>query len=242
MLEFSEPFLQRLRGCRVFAMELVPSLPNLAALAERMRLPPDEDLSELLGEARYAALVGVLSRYGIPEPQVRTMQPWAALMTISVPPPETGLFMDFSLSLRASGNGLRVIGLETLDQQLAFLDAFSLEQQRALIDDALAEAGRVQALHDTLVAAYLENDLDGLSALAMEQLTRLDRELVEVFVREGIEARNRRMLETLLPELTEGGVFAAVGALHLPGEAGLIALLEARGFDLRPAVSPFATP
>ena len=44
-------------------------------------------------------------------------------------------------------------------------------------------------------------------------------------------------------ELGGGGmsrVFVATGALHLPGESGLIALLRAEGFELEPLPSPFA--
>ena len=40
--------------------------------------------------------------------------------------------------------------------------------------------------------------------------------------------------EKLEIQLQKGGLFIAVGALHLPGEKGLIQLLEARGYTLKP--------
>ena len=43
----------------------------------------------------------------------------------------------------------------------------------------------------------------------------------------------QRMAERLLPLLAKGGVFVAVGALHLPGADGLLARLKAAGFSLR---------
>ena len=56
---------------------------------------------------------------------------------------------------------------------------------------------------------------------------------------EGVDERNLRMLNRALPLLEEGCTFIAVGALHLPGEKGLLALIEAAGFDVRPLASPF---
>ena len=47
-----------------------------------------------------------------------------------------------------------------------------------------------------------------------------------------VNARNHTMAERALPLLEEGGAFIAVGALHLPGEEGLAALLSAKGFTV----------
>jgi uncharacterized protein YbaP (TraB family) len=47
-----------------------------------------------------------------------------------------------------------------------------------------------------------------------------------------IDARNRAWMDVLVPQLELGGVFAAFGALHLPGETGVIELLRARGFEV----------
>ena len=56
----------------------------------------------------------------------------------------------------------------------------------------------------------------------------------------GIELRNQRMIESLSPLLESSRVFTAVGALHLPGEHGLIRLLRDRGYELRPLPLPFS--
>ena len=47
-----------------------------------------------------------------------------------------------------------------------------------------------------------------------------------------LDKRNRAWMETMLPQLETGGVFAAFGAMHLVGEAGVIELLRAQGFEV----------
>lgn len=242
VLDFTESFLADLRANEVFAMELVPDQATLSQLSARMQLPPGASLEDMAGRQRFEALVEALDAYGVPAAQVRRMQPWAAMMTLSVPPPQTGLFMDFSLSLRASGSGLQVISLETLAEQLAFLEGMDLAQQLELLDHAIEAAGEVQDVHDEMVEVYLTNDLERLHRLALDQLAGVAAESREIFLEEGIAARNHRMMDKLLPHLRGGRVFIAVGALHLPGEQGLLALLREQGYLLAPAPWPFNAP
>ena len=64
-------------------------------------------------------------------------------------------------------------------------------------------------------------------------------QVVIVSSHQGIVARNERMVQTVLPYLSEDSVFIAVGALHLPGEDGLVSLLRSRGYRLTPLALPF---
>lgn len=240
VLDFSEVFLRKLNGNSIFAMELVPDLPTLARLAEYMHYPPGQTLESVIGVDRFNALVSALSDYRVPAEFISRMKPWAAMMTLSTPPPETGFFMDLSLSLRASGSGLKVVGLETLEQQLSFLEDMPLSMQLALLDQAIAEFDKVKEAHDQMVDAYLENNLVQLQELADEQLQGVGVEASDYFIQQGIHARNLRMAESLLPHLENYRVFVAVGALHLPGEEGLINILRRHGFELSPLDVPFS--
>jgi len=240
VLEFPEAFIGQLKSNRAFAMEMVPDLPTLTRLTEYMHYQDGSLLEQRIGAERFARVRAALSDYRVPADWVARMKIWAAMMTLSVPPPRSGLFMDFSLSLRAAGSGLKVVGLETLEQQLSFLENMPEEQQLDLLDQALDEYESVQDVHDRMVASYLAGDLQALSRQVEEQLAELTPEARRYFMAEGIAARNGRMLAALLPLLEEGRVFAAVGALHLPGEAGLIAGLRRHGYALQPLPLPFS--
>jgi len=240
VLDFSEDFLQKLRENSVFAMELVPDLATLTRLTEYMHYPEGTSLESVIGTNRYASLVSAMSIYKVPEEFISRMRPWAAMMTLSTPPPKTGFFMDLSISLRASGSGLKTIGLETLEQQLSFLQDMPMSMQLDLLDQAIAEFDQVQQAHDQMVDVYLKNDLRELQALSDEQMQEVGNQASAYFMESGIRVRNLRMAESLWPYLENQHVFIAVGALHLPDDDGLINLLRRRGYQLTPMEMPFA--
>jgi len=242
VLDFPESFLNQLESNQVFAMEMVPDLPTLKKLNEYMHYQNGTSLESQVGPERFLKVSRLLlSHYRVPSDWLETMKVWAVIMTISVPPPETGFFMDFSLSLRASGSGLRVVGLETLDQQFSFLEDMPLKLQLELLDQALVDYDRVGELHLQMVSGYLAGDLQALKKEADEQMSELTDEAKNYFIEQGIDARNHGMLESLLPLLAESPVFVAVGALHLTGDQGLISLLRENGYILKPESFPIGS-
>ena len=238
VLDFSEDFIDRLNSNQVFAMEMVPDMSMLERLTDYMYYPPEKSLESVIGIERYRALETALSSYRVPAGFIGRMKPWAAMMTLSTPPPKTGFFMDLSLSLRASGSGLEVVGLETLEQQLSFLEDMPLPMQLSLLDQAITESGKVIEVHVEMVNAYLENNLVSLKALSDEQLKAVGESASDYFIESGIHARNHRMAESLLNQLENKTVFVAVGALHLPGEQGLLNILRQHGYVLSPLPMP----
>ena len=239
VLDFSEDFLSKLNSNSIFAMELVPDIATLTKLTEYMQYPKETTLESVIGASRYAALVSALSTYQVPAELINRMKPWAAMMTLSTPPPETGFYMDLSISLRASGSGLKIVGLETLEQQLSFLQEMPLPMQLELLDQAVVEYDQVKQAHDEMVDAYLEGYLPSLQAMSEEQMGTVGGDASEYFMETGIRQRNLRMAEALWPFLENNQVFIAVGALHLPGDDGLLDLLRRQGYQLKPLPLPF---
>ena len=242
VLDFPEDFIALMTSNDLFAMEMVPDLPTMQRLMEYMHYQDGSTLESRIGPERFARLQSALEGYRVPADWIGRMKVWAAMMTLSVPPPETGLFMDFSLSLRAAGAGMQVVGLETLEEQLSFLEDMPLEQQLDLLDHALEDFDRVSEVHDVMVESYLMGDVTVLQSEAEKQMETLDPGARAYFLEQGIDVRNQRMLQALVTYLEKGSVFVAVGALHLPGEEGLISLLRAQGFTMEPLASPFLLP
>jgi uncharacterized protein YbaP (TraB family) len=53
------------------------------------------------------------------------------------------------------------------------------------------------------------------------------------FTEQILYRRNAGMVEALLPQLEAGGAFAAMGALHLEGDQGLLARLARLGWRVQ---------
>jgi uncharacterized protein YbaP (TraB family) len=68
----------------------------------------------------------------------------------------------------------------------------------------------------------------------------LDPRLQAHFEQVGVIERNHTMVRRALPWLQEGGLLIAVGALHLPGEQGLVELLRDQGMTVTPLITAYA--
>lgn len=241
VVNFSPQFTEALKSCDRFAMEIVPDQPTLSRLMDYMHYDDGSKLVDRIGKERYERLLKVVQGYHLTADQMTTMKVWAAMITISIPPPENGLFMDLALALQAAGFGLKVVGLETLEEQLSFLQDMPADQQLIMLDQALDEFDQLPEFYDELIEDYLKSDLAALRAQSESQMEELPAETAEYFFSKGIDARNLLMSHRLVAELESGNVFAAVGALHLPGERGIVSLLRSKGFTVEPApFSPFA--
>ncbi len=221
-----------------------------AELAALLLLPEGQRLRAIVGEARFARLeqrVRAALAPTAPEvaPLVASMldrlKPWAAVAQLAtleyLPALLAGrVSLDAQLYADAIAAGKRVGGLETVAEQAGAFDAFSVEEQAALLDEALSDLEEPgQAVTGaTLVEWYLAGDGEKLAG-ALSQGTG-DPELARKFQAEVLVKRNHRMadrIEALRRDTPDETVFVAVGALHLVGTENLPQLLEARGYELR---------
>lgn len=131
--------------------------------------------------------------------------------------------------------GARILGLENRDDLVADLAA-DPETNAAIIATyaAYLKPTDTSAERATSFALYLEGRLGMMAAWdrafqetvhgadGQPSLARTDAYL--------LDTRNRRFVDRLTDELDKGGVFIAVGSAHLPGQAGLVALLREAGY------------
>lgn len=180
------------------------------------------------------ALDARLDALGLPPARMAAFEPWfvdTMLVTLLGQrggfAPEDGL--DRVLMARAKIAGKPVSGLETVDQQLAALDGTPLQEQVASLRDFVEEGNGAAAKLDELHAAWRSADLPTL-----ERLTRDEMQALTPVTYQRLDVdRNRAWLPQLERMLAQGkghDVLAVVGALHLLGDDGVVALLRARGY------------
>ena len=233
VLALPAPVQQAFDAAHSLVLETLLDLDAMLYSSQIMLLGEGRLLSEITGKPLFEQAARAIRTRGIPELVLDRMKPWAAAVTLSMPPPETGEVLDMRLYQRALQAGKPVFGLETIREQLAIFDDMPEREQLALLQDAVENFPEIDSLHRELLDAWLERDLEALMAINLETMQAGDRELATEFQDRLIVTRNRLMAERLQAYLQEGDVFVAVGALHLPGETGLLNLLQQHGYTVR---------
>lgn len=125
-----------------------------------------------------------------------------------------------------------IIGLETVDQQIDLLfKSFTIKRQAELLVETIKHNDKAVAQIEELNALYKAGKLDELYKMSSEKNHSFDFSAFEM--ERLLDARNTAWAETLDALMREKKCFVAVGALHLPGENGLLKLLRSKGFRIK---------
>ncbi|MFQ6018387.1 MAG: TraB/GumN family protein [Kiloniellaceae bacterium] len=205
-------------------------------LARAMILTDGRSLDAILGPALSRPRGERAGRYGLPADGVKHLRPWALTIMLSVPQQEVGrlaagdLALDDWLQDEAERQGKALHQLETIDDQIAVFSSLSEADQVTLLRVAIDQNAQIDAWFEKLLGHYLARDVSAIHALMIEQTAGMNPELAATFQASFIDARNERMVARMAPRLAEGNAFIAVGALHLPGERGILRLLDRQGY------------
>ena len=203
------------------------------------QLPPDE----------WADLSRAMAARGIPGFMAAKFKPWYVAVMLGMPPcaaTDPASFQD-GLDKRimkiAEDGGIPIRSLEPYDTIFGLFAEMSTEDQLNMIRSTMLFEAQAEDMSFTLAESYfaeesrmvweymrglsleMSRDVQGMTeADAVAEFARLEETI--------INARNRKWIAVLQAAATEGPVFAAFGALHLSGEAGVLNLLAENGWTL----------
>ena len=187
-------------------------------------------LRDIMGEDLYAEAMAVATELDIPLEMLERTEPWFAAITVEQLAlarigfnPSYGVEMH--LLKKASTDGKAILGFESVEQQLGYLDGLSLDAQRDLLMQTLTESAAIREIMDDLILAWRSGDIDYLEQTLLDDVSGYP-ELYETIVAN----RNRLWVDTIDDMLEQGEDYlVVVGALHLVGEDGVPRLLQQRG-------------
>lgn len=217
---------------------------ELAKRPDLMMFMDGETLAGQLSPEDAAILAEGLKDRGIPAASVAKMKPWMLLAAIALPACEvarkaSGMkILDVKLANDALASGKELSGLESGLEQIEALASLPLEFHMKGLIDTLKLGSRADDMVETMIAIYLEGRTNLFWPLFEETLGNGESlgEGYADFERTIIVKRNHTMADRGEPLLVEGGVFMAVGALHLPGAEGVIELLRGKGYTVTPVL------
>lgn len=212
--------------------DLDPAL--IQASTNRRGLIQDErTLRDYMGDALYEKAVAAANALDIPFDMLSKTEPWYAAITIE----QLALMrigfnplygIEMHMTMKATQDGKSIEGLETIDEQLAFLDELPVDAQNDLLMQTLSEGGEIETLMDDMIRAWREGDLAFMEENMLAEMAQSPQLYKSIVV-----DRNKHWVEKIEALLDEADDYLIiVGALHLVGSDGVPALLSRRGIEI----------
>ncbi|MDE7160640.1 MAG: TraB/GumN family protein [Muribaculaceae bacterium] len=215
----------------------VSPLATAAAMQPYMKAPADSTLSAVLPAEVYAdAARKFIGLTGLPLESFEEMKPMVAVTVLSVltaaklmdnhNPAEQ---LDSYFQTRGMADGKSVRALETAAEQAELLyDTRSIRAQADILLETLADPDALAETARKLNEAYMTRDLETIYLIGVAE------ESDPQFMEQLLTRRNRAWVGKLVEMMEAFPCFIAVGALHLPGEEGLLNLLKQEGYEIIP--------
>lgn len=225
-----EPVESALKNSDIFVMEALPTPEEASALSQMMFYADGTMLNDYLDDELFQRIAKVLSAFQLPIEAAAIIKPWAAFLIMNYPADNT-MPLDLKLLEIATSQGARIMGLETLREQGAIFSGMALDKQLRLLLDTVCNYDLVNQGIEEMKELYLKRDLNGLLN-ANVQHPHADEQLYIELNKKLLTDRNKMMIDRMQSVLQEGSAFIAIGALHLPGDDGVMARLSQQGYKI----------
>ena len=212
--------------------EMTGTGSQLSMLTRGMQ-PSGQPLEKVLSPSTMALLTKKAADLGMPIEALKQFKPWMIALTMEAMEwtkagydPELGL--DKHFYEQAMRDGKSVQGLETVAYQISRFDEMPMELQDHLLGETLKSIDTEQASMSRLIEAWRTGDAPALERIVLKDLQQEP----QLYQRLLVE-RNRNWLPKLEALLTRPGrAMVVVGAAHLVGPDGLLAMFRAKGFKV----------
>ena len=217
---------------RTLLVEFLPDAYSRERFTEAALFTDRQTLEEKIGAEDFARVLEQLAPTGLERDVIGRLKPWGALINLQHSPADAPESLDARLVGQARGRRLAVFQMEGVEEQIFAFDECPMDTQVALLKHALSHREELMALEDETIRAYLARDLAAIWRLREGFITRYPEVAAHqaVITKRLLYDRSVVMAYRMQRELRRGAAFVAVGALHLHGERGVLALLQEDGY------------
>ena len=200
---------------------------------ERGMLPDGQHLHDMLSPEAKKELDAEIAKLPVSPVAIDRMRPWMADLTMEIMGMTKQNFSPSSgvdVQIRASEPDKPVIGLETVEQQMALLAPSDPKVELQAFEASLKTSGAASAKEEMgpLLDAWMHGRMDRLASLTKKDFQQYPEARKALF-----DDRNAAWVKKIAALLDEPETyFITVGAGHLAGPRGVPALLRAKGFKV----------
>jgi uncharacterized protein len=215
------------------ALEVDPKAleSSSTGLLKAGKYPKGDSLKNHVDPRTYDYLRRVFALLKIPEDKFSRYRPWMLVLLLESSGAQGfshDLGVDEFITNRARSNGKPIVGLESSDEHGAVFSGLSERQSEALLLVSFIPAGNTAGEGDRTLRAWRAGDVETIARSLHAAYADFP-----AFADRLLGARNRRWVPKLESYLKSGQTyFVVVGAAHLGGGDGLLALLRARNWKL----------
>jgi len=121
-----------------------------------------------------------------------------------------------------------LIGLESIEFQVGLFDDLDYQLQLDALVESIKDNSETEEMLNAMMEAYFSKDIVKIGEIMDEH------EEAEGFNEKLLDERNENWIPKIEKNSKSESVFYAVGAGHLPGENGVIAMLRDKGYTVKP--------
>jgi hypothetical protein len=204
--------------------------------------PVPETVAQHIDKSTYQQLQGFLKKTGIPYATIARMRPGVIAITLTVArlqqlgySPELGIDRYFMQKARAAEK--EIAQLETAIDQLNLLLGFSNED--LLLKHTIISLDQADTLFKEILQAWKAGDVNKIEQIMLEDPVSDYPEFESLMERMFVK-RNINMTQSISELLqTKQTYFVVVGAGHMVGDQGIVALMKDHGFTVnRLSINP----
>jgi uncharacterized protein YbaP (TraB family) len=134
--------------------------------------------------------------------------------------------LEQALVQMAQSKGNEILGLESVDDQIAIFDQIPYEEQASMLMDQIRDFDNQKKEMDEFVEQYKSRDMDGLYNTAKVGFEEYPGEFDKII----LDSRNQNWIPKMENMMKAKSTFFGVGAAHLGGEEGVLQLLSEKGY------------
>jgi uncharacterized protein YbaP (TraB family) len=233
-LKLSENVQKAVSKSQQVALELDMDSPTMG---EEMRgllmLPAGQTVQGCMTKEEYAAVSEYYTtQLQMPFAQMGTMKPFilTTLLYSKMLGCPVGSY-EMSLVEVAKSKNMEVIGLETVAEQMGLFDKIPCEKQARMLSDMVTKRAEAQQEFTELLNLYQAQDVEGLLKMSLNSKFGMKEYETQL-----LTDRNKRWIPLMAQQAANKPTFFAVGAAHLGGPSGVLALLRQQGYQVKPVL------
>jgi len=215
-------------------MQKLQSPEFQAIMMRELSYSDGRNLEQVVNQDTYAALEQFFSKRGIPMAGIIGFKPgMVSIMMTMVELQRLGLAgigVDAYYSTKSINDQKKLGQLETVETQIAFIASMGAGQVDEMLIYTLADIERLPELMNSMKDAWRRGNLAQLKAVG---ITPFKNEFPDIYQALIVDRNNAWLPKIEAMVKTSEVEFVLVGALHLAGDAGLLAQLVTRGYRVR---------